>query len=218
MVFVYTANLQSGNRQNQRISTITYYTTFHYYQGNRVLDIGQTSNFRDPDVFWDKQSARWIMNVALCEQRQINYYASKDLKHWDFISSFGAGAYAQIWEVPLLFQLPVDGNANDKKWIQVCGMGPNKVQYFVGNFDGSSFTMDPRSAAYLLDGAGLEGEVFADFQGTDYGGWTATGTAFGSGPAGGLLPAQQKVTGHLAAQLATSFPAANNSTVSLPST
>jgi len=37
--------------------------------------------------------------------------------------------------------------------------------------------------------------LFADFEGTDYGGWKSEGKAFGAGPANGTLPSQQKVTG-----------------------
>jgi len=37
--------------------------------------------------------------------------------------------------------------------------------------------------------------LLADFEGTDYGDWKATGDAFGPGPASGTLPRQQKVTG-----------------------
>lgn len=39
-------------------------------------------------------------------------------------------------------------------------------------------------------------ELIADFEGPDYGGWTATGTAFGGGPAHGALPEQAPVGGY----------------------
>ncbi len=40
-----------------------------------------------------------------------------------------------------------------------------------------------------------EERLIADFEGSDYAGWVATGTAFGSGPAHGTLPEQAPVTG-----------------------
>ena len=53
------------------------------------------------------------------------------------------------------------------------------------------------------------GEVLADFEGTTYsstiGDWTATGTAFGTGPAQGTLPNQQQVSGYLGHGLANSY-------------
>jgi len=47
--------------------------------------------------------------------------------------------------------------------------------------------------------------VIADFEGADYGGWTASGDAFGSGPAHGALPGQMPVTGFEGQGLANSF-------------
>ena len=40
-----------------------------------------------------------------------------------------------------------------------------------------------------------EDRVLADFEGSDYAGWTAVGDAFGNGPARGTLPHQQAVSG-----------------------
>src|SRR3954451_14125532 len=47
--------------------------------------------------------------------------------------------------------------------------------------------------------------VIADFEANDYAGWTATGEAFGRGPAQGTLPNQQKVDGFLGRGLVNSF-------------
>ena len=47
--------------------------------------------------------------------------------------------------------------------------------------------------------------VIADFEGSDYGAWKTTGTAFGDGPAQGTLPHQMRVDGYLGNGLANSF-------------
>ena len=47
--------------------------------------------------------------------------------------------------------------------------------------------------------------VFEDFEGRDYGRWTTTGTAFGSGPAQGPLPGQMAVSGYHGHGLVNSF-------------
>jgi len=217
MVAVYTGHRRSDSLENQRISYSTNYTTFHYFKGNPILDINSTS-FRDPDVFWDVQSERWIMVVALPEDRKVNFYASPDLKSWQYISQFGpVGARAQIWEVPCLFQLPAGEGAKDLKWVLVCGMGPNREQYFVGNFDGTNFTMDAACRSYLLGGTGLEGTVFADFESLTYSGWTTAGTAFSTGPASNPLPGPQKVSGYFGARLVNSFVGGNDATGKLTS-
>src|SRR5688572_24123055 len=52
---------------------------------------------------------------------------------------------------------------------------------------------------------GADDVVLADFEGADYGGWTATGEAFGPGPAKGTLPGQMHVDGYLGKGLVNSF-------------
>jgi uncharacterized protein (DUF608 family) len=47
--------------------------------------------------------------------------------------------------------------------------------------------------------------VLADFEGDSYGDWTATGDAFGKGPARGTLPSQQRVSGFLGKGLVNTF-------------
>src|SRR6185295_18314864 len=47
--------------------------------------------------------------------------------------------------------------------------------------------------------------LIADFEGKDYGAWTATGTAFGAGPARGTLPNQMPVSGFLGKGLVNSY-------------
>jgi fructan beta-fructosidase len=59
--------------------------------------------------------------------------------------------------------------------------------------------------------------VFADFEGDDYGGWKALGTAFGTKPARGTLPGQMPVTGFKGKGLVNSFAGGDGSTGSLTS-
>jgi len=47
--------------------------------------------------------------------------------------------------------------------------------------------------------------VFADFDGADYGAWTAEGEAFGKGPAVGTLASQQEVTGFIGKGLVNTY-------------
>src|SRR4051812_20934292 len=57
------------------------------------------------------------------------------------------------------------------------GSVAGKVQYFVGSFDGRTFTSP--DATYTPPA----GQVLADFEAPGYEHWTTTGTAFGQGPA-----------------------------------
>jgi fructan beta-fructosidase len=59
--------------------------------------------------------------------------------------------------------------------------------------------------------------VLADFEGSDYRGWTTNGSAFGTAPAQGTLPNQMKVTGFIGKGLANSFLRGDASTGTLTS-
>ena len=59
--------------------------------------------------------------------------------------------------------------------------------------------------------------LLADFEGSDYRGWTTTGSAFGTAPAQGTLPNQMRVTGFTGKGLANSFLRGDASTGTLTS-
>ena len=188
LIAVYTANHRATRRQTQCLSASLDGDSFQYFAGNPVLDIGSTA-FRDPDVFWHEPTRRWIMAITLPIERKVHFYGSGDLKSWTFLSEFGPmGARDQLWEVPNLLRLPLDGDGSKQKWALVCGMGPNKAQFFVGDFDGSRFRIDPVQHAFLTTAPGLTGEVFADSEAPDCAGWTPEGDAFETGPDAGGRP------------------------------
>jgi fructan beta-fructosidase len=123
--------------------------TFTRYGTGPVLDIGSTE-FRDPKVFWHAATKRWVMLVVLALDNKIAVYTSPDLKVWGKASEFGpAGARGKNWECPDLFELPVEGHPGETRWVLSVNLGDNAIgggsggQYFVGSFDGRSFTPDP---------------------------------------------------------------------------
>jgi fructan beta-fructosidase len=217
-VAVYTMNRKADNMQQQGISISNDSgQVYNFYSGNPVLDIG-SKDFRDPTVFWYEPGNKWVMIIVSALLRQANLYSSPDLKTWTHMSDFGPfGAREQVWEVPDLFQLPVNGDSTNMKWVLLSGMGPNKAQYFIGDFNGTTFTMDTDASNYLTKGIGIPGTVFEDFEQADYSGWTATGTAFALAPAIGTLPGQQGVSGFLGQRLINSFSGGDISTGTLTS-
>ncbi|MGN9842130.1 glycoside hydrolase family 32 protein [Nonomuraea sp. H19] len=156
-VAVYTAWYPKSGLQAQALAYSTDRgRTWTRYAGNPVLDIGSTE-FRDPKVFWYAEGGYWIMVVALAEERKIALYRSGDLKAWRRLSEFGpAGATGGVWEVPDLFELPVEGGGS--KWVMVVSLNPggpaggSGVQYFAGDFDGITFTPDDTSTAWADHG------------------------------------------------------------------
>lgn len=169
-VAAYTIFNKQSKNQSQGISYSQDGETFHYYKGNPVLDIGSTE-FRDPTVFWHDPSRQWVMVVAKALEKKIKFYGSKDLKTWTWLSDFGpAGAQEKAWECPDLFQLSVDGNAKDKRWVMVVSIDWAREQYFIGDFDGKTFTLaadHPKETLYVDHGLDFyASRTFQDYDGT----------------------------------------------------
>ncbi|NVO19942.1 MAG: GH32 C-terminal domain-containing protein [Bacteroidetes bacterium] len=203
LVAIYTMHYNTTAFEKVGISSSLNHIGFDYYAGNPVINIDQ-KDFRDPSVFWHEPTHRWIMVIAMAVDRKIDIYSSPDLKTWEYMSSFNnRGGKDQVWETPDLIQLPLNDNPSDMKWVMTCGMGPNKIQYWVGNFDGTSFQLD--SLDNLNTGSQVPGEVFANFDGSGFENWQVTGTAFGTGPSSGTLPNQQEVKGFIGNGLVNSF-------------
>lgn len=123
--------------------------TWTRFDTKPVLDIGSTE-FRDPKVFWHAPTKRWVMLVALAVENKVAIYTSTDLKQWEKSSEFGpSGGRGMNWECPDLFELPVDGQPGKARWVLGINLGDSGVaggsggQYFVGDFDGKRFTLDP---------------------------------------------------------------------------
>jgi fructan beta-fructosidase len=122
--------------------------TWTKYVGNPVLDIG-AADFRDPKVFWYAPQQKWVMVVALSPEHRISLYSSPDLKRWTHMSDFGpARAVGGVWECPDLFELPVDGDPANTRWVLIVNLNPGGIaggsggQYFVGRFDGTRFAAE----------------------------------------------------------------------------
>ena len=205
MVAVYTIHNNTTGKETIGISYSTNHRDFAQYAGNPVIATDDQI-FRDPDVFWHEPTRRWILLVARSEAKQIQFYSSPDLKTWTHLSDFAAtGARNEIWEVPGLAELPIRGMGNQSKWLLHVGAGTDKVQYWVGGFDGVRFTVDEATRSYLEDGTGIDGEVFADFESESYpgAGWTVSGSAFGNEPAPRWWG--QPAQGHLGQRMASSY-------------
>ncbi|MBI3866264.1 MAG: glycoside hydrolase family 32 protein [Planctomycetia bacterium] len=130
--------------------------TWTRYLGNPVLDIGE-SEFRDPKVFWQEPTKRWIMPVSLAVQKRLRFYGSPDLKQWTLLSEFGpAGVKEKLnWECPDLFELPIAEEAGGTRWVLKADMGSGAVaggsggEYFIGTFDGQTFTPDALESQWV---------------------------------------------------------------------
>ncbi|MBC6612397.1 glycoside hydrolase family 32 protein (plasmid) [Hymenobacter sp. NBH84] len=117
--------------------------TWTKYAGNPVLPNPGIVDFRDPKVSWNEPAKQWVMTLATKDR--ITFYSSPNLKEWTKLSEFGEklGAHGGVWECPDLFPLMLNGKTY---WVLIVNLnpgGPNggsATQYFVGQFDGKTFT------------------------------------------------------------------------------
>jgi levanase len=191
--------------------------TWTKYSANPVLN-RNSANFRDPKVFWydsPNGGGYWVMAAVEAMEHKVVLYKSGNLKDWTLLSEFGpANATGGLWECPDLFPLAVDGDPANVKWVMVVNINPGGVaggsagQYFVGDFNGTTFTSESTKASDTLPA----GTPVAGFNDGTFNGWTvnnepgnAKNGPFGDAPAAGTLPGQNAVTGFAGAGLINSF-------------
>lgn len=152
MVVAYTA--ASPDKQTQCIAYSTDKgRTFTKYTGNPVIDSKakwNSQDTRDPKVFWYQPAGHWVM--VLNERDGHSIYTSSNLTDWTYESHVTG-----FWECPELFELPVDGNPDNTKWVMYGASGT----YMLGTFDGKVFV--PEAGKYLYtSGAIYAAQTFSN--------------------------------------------------------
>lgn len=156
IVALYTGHLPNQKKQAQYVAySNDNGLTFTEYDKNPVIDLNE-ADFRDPNVFWHEPTKQWILTVVLTNQFKAQFYGSPDLKNWKLLSEFGPQGFHQHgWECPFLVPMAVDGNAKNNKWVLMISSGGKRgpfMQYFIGNFDGKTFTNDhPKDSIFTVD-------------------------------------------------------------------
>lgn len=143
----------SASDEHGQVQCLAYSTdqgrTYTKYEGNPILTpFDGLKDFRDPKVFWYEPAGKWYMIVSA--DKEMRFYASDDMKEWQYLSAFGKGYGVQPnqFECPDFVQLPVDGDPDRKKWVMIvninpgCLFGGSATEYFVGDFDGTTFVCD----------------------------------------------------------------------------
>ncbi|MCX6907318.1 MAG: GH32 C-terminal domain-containing protein, partial [Verrucomicrobia bacterium] len=140
-VLIYTA---AGNPTVQCIASSTDGRSYTKFSGNPVVK-EITGGNRDPKVIWHEPTQKWVMTLYVgfpdpekkdakgkpARRDTIHFLSSPDLKNWTVMSQTEG-----FFECPDFFELPVDGDANKKKWVLTAASS----DYTVGTFDGAKFT------------------------------------------------------------------------------
>ena len=106
--------------------------TWTKYAGNPVVPHIASSN-RDPKVVWHAPTRRWIMVIFLAEGSAYRFLASPDLKTWTTLHDMSVPGTG---ECPDFFELPVEGEPGETRWVWTSA----NDSYLVGSFDGKRFS------------------------------------------------------------------------------
>ncbi len=164
LVAIYTYHDAQGAKagrndyQTQGIAfSVDHGRSWEKYTENPVLKNPGIQDFRDPKVFWHEDSKQWVMILAVADH--VELYGAPDLKQWRKLSEFGKnhGAHGGVWECPDLFPMKVEGQ-DTEKWVMLLSINPgglhggSATQYFIGDFDGKTFTTDqPADSTLWID-------------------------------------------------------------------
>lgn len=154
LIAIYTAAGKEAQRQNLAFSNDAG-LIWTNYDGNPVADL-KLPDFRDPKVFWYEPQKKWMMVAVTADEKKAVFLESHNLKNWKVSGSFESQSKEKgQWECPDLFELPVDGDAKNKKWILIVNRNPGApaggtgTEYFVGNFDGKKFIDEGKTSQGL---------------------------------------------------------------------
>jgi sucrose-6-phosphate hydrolase SacC (GH32 family) len=137
MVLIYTA---AGDPTVQCIASSTDGRKFTKFDGNPVLK-QITGGNRDPKVLWHEPTKRWVMVLYVekpAGRHTVHFFTSPNLREWTLasITEGDPAGKPYLYECPDFFELPVDGNLANRKWVLTAA----NSEYAVGSFDGIRFT------------------------------------------------------------------------------
>lgn len=153
--------------------------TFTKYKGNPVVPNIAVRD-RDPKVFWYAPQKKWVMALFIdksdpkmypemnmlelyeffLDKNSYGLFSSPDLKHWTKMSDL---ALRVDGECPELFEILVDGNPKNTRWI----FHGAKGRYLIGKFDGTSFTPESGPHEMQRGNAWYASQTFNDIPASD---------------------------------------------------
>ncbi len=130
--------------------------TFTKYEGNPVIEHIKAGN-RDPKVIWHEPTEQWSM-VLYLDDREMGFFTSDNLRQWDY-----HGKMECFHECPELFELPVNGNADNCKWVLYGASG----DYLLGDFDGEMFHPESEPIRFHYGNAFYASQTFNNIPAED---------------------------------------------------
>ena len=130
--------------------------TFTDFKGNPVVK----HRGRDPKIIWYAPGKHWVMAVydVRGKSKGIAFYTSSDLKSWAFASRIDG-----YHECPEIFELAVDGDKNNTKWVVYAANG----HYAIGKFNGKTFTSETKKIPNNSGNCFYASQTFSDIPAQD---------------------------------------------------
>jgi fructan beta-fructosidase len=132
--------------------------TWTKYAGNPVLGHISGKN-RDPKVIWHGPSQQWVMALYL-DHNDYVLYGSPNLKEWTELCELEV---PNASECPDFFELPVDRDPADTRWLYWAANGT----YVLGEFDGKAFVPEGDALKYDWGGNSYAAQTFSDIPASD---------------------------------------------------
>lgn len=143
--------------------------TWQKHEHNPVIINPGIKDFRNPKIFWHKETFKWVMVISAGDH--IKIFASPNLTYWVHMTDFGkeVGAHKGVWESPDLIPVQVEGIKDSTAWVLLQSIndgapnGGSGTQYFIGNFQGKYFFSDQTEPLWMDYGRdNYGGNTFAD--------------------------------------------------------
>jgi len=132
--------------------------TWTKYAHNPVLGHIVAEN-RDPKVVWFAPENKWVMALYL-DHNDYALFESHDLKQWHKLQDFTLPGDA---ECPNFFEMPLDGDAGNTRWVFFGATGV----YVVGRFDGRKFMPDTQPQRMQNGNCWYASQVYSDMPTND---------------------------------------------------
>ena len=177
----YTGYFPSTGVQDQRLAySLDQGANYTKFVGNPIISQAQEAphditgglEARDPKVFFYEPTGLWVMVLAHGGQDKVTFWTSADAVSWTWVSDLTASdisgfpSGATGWEVPDLFELPIEGTSLTT-WVLMftpangSPAGGNGVVGITGSFNGTVFTANPvvESTVWLDYGRDWDGAM-----------------------------------------------------------
>jgi sucrose-6-phosphate hydrolase SacC (GH32 family) len=159
------ANRGKGPSAQSMVYSLDEGNTWMKYPRNPVIPHIVGGN-RDPKVFWYKEKkntasnqGKWIMALYM-DKEDYALFSSDNLTRWQKICDIKDMGCS---ECPDMFELPVDGDKNNTRWVFWGGNG----KYLIGTFDGITFEKEGGPFDAKHGGNDYAAQTYSDIPASD---------------------------------------------------